>query len=108
MNISREFAPCIIDTPLGMASGELKRQMLLESCINSKQLVLFLTRAEINDVGDILDDYCGRYYTMSNTGDYPAKLESPPSFPGKQSVLCPCSYNDLVGCPTCKRKNVRS
>jgi DNA sulfur modification protein DndD len=107
VNISKEYAPCIIDTPLGMASGELKRQMLLQACRNSKQLVLFLTRAEIFSVEDILDEYCGTCYTMSNTGDYPAKLAHQPDLPGKQSVICNCSYNDLVGCPACKRKGVR-
>jgi DNA sulfur modification protein DndD len=107
VNISKEFAPCIIDTPLGMASGELKRQMLLQACENSKQLVLFLTRAEISNVEDILDEYCGTHYTMTNTGDYPAKLVHAPELPGKQSVICGCSYNDLVGCPVCKRKGVK-
>ena len=48
-------APNVIDTPLGMMSGYVKRSVLRTAIRESSQLVLFLTRSEIADCEEILD-----------------------------------------------------
>ena len=58
--VSEVEAPNVIDTPLGMMSGFVKRSVLRTAIRESSQLVLFLTRSEIADCEEILDAEAGR------------------------------------------------
>ena len=57
--VSQVEAPNVIDTPLGMMSGYVKRSVLKTAVRESSQIVLFLTRSEIKDCEDILDNGSG-------------------------------------------------
>ncbi len=52
--VSEVEAPNVIDTPLGMMSGYVRRSVLRTAIDESSQLILFLTRSEIADCEEIL------------------------------------------------------
>ena len=54
--VSEVAAPNVIDTPLGMMDGFVKRSVLKTAIQESSQLILFLTRSEIKDCEDIITD----------------------------------------------------
>ena len=59
--VSEVAAPNVIDTPLGMMDGFVKRSVLKTAIQESSQLILFLTRSEIKDCEDIISDKAGTY-----------------------------------------------
>ena len=65
MEVAEKEAPRIIDTPLGMTSGAVKRRMvelLTPPAGNSGlpyQVVLFMTRSEIRDIEALVQDRAG-------------------------------------------------
>ena len=78
------MAPRVIDTPLGMMSGNVKRRVLTTVAAPAqkneidRQVVLFLTQSEIANTEDILDDRVGSIVTLTKTDDYPADLVNDP------------------------------
>ena len=72
--VSETAAPNIIDTPLGMTAGQVKRSILEAAVRESTQLILLLTRDEIHRTEDLLDKYAGSECTFSNTAHYPLQL----------------------------------
>ena len=66
--VSGVEAPNVIDTPLGMMSGYVKKSVLKTVIQESSQLVLFLTRSEIAGCEDILDTEAGQVITLTNCG----------------------------------------
>ena len=72
--ISEVQAPNVIDTPLGMMSGYVKRSVLTTAVRESSQLILFLTRSEIADCEEILDAESGLVVTLTNPAHYPVML----------------------------------
>ncbi len=101
--ISGVTAPLVIDTPLGMTSGTIRRALLENTLTNSQQIVLFLTRDEIKGVEDILDQYAGLNYTLTNTQN--AIHAKDPSFAeGRpmEIILCRCKHD--TSCHICARK----
>ena len=94
-------APNVIDTPLGMTSGIVRQSILRTAAENSAQLVLFLTPAEIRDVEDLLDEFAGEVWTMSNTAHYPMMLVNEPSADDLRVMLCTCSHRQF--CEMCER-----
>ena len=66
--ISEVEAPNVIDTPLGMTSGYVKRSILRTAIQRSAQLILFLTHDEIAGCEDIIDEEAGIVYTLTNPG----------------------------------------
>jgi len=99
---SGHSAVTVIDTPLGMTSGALRRSLALNTIRNSRQLVLLITFSEINGIEDILDKYTGMSYTMTNTSHYPVELVNKPKSIFKEVLVCGCSHRK--SCPICKRK----
>jgi len=98
--ISEFIAPNVIDTPLGMMDDITKNStidVLVEEC---KQVVLFLTRAEIKDIENKLDKYVGSMFTMINSAHYPKKLvnENEPVF--GTAIICSCSHREY--CDLCE------
>ena len=94
-------APNVIDTPLGMTSGFVKRAILKSVIRESSQLILFLTRAEINSCEDIIDEYGGKVFTLTNPAHYPKILINDPGIDGLKILRCECTHREE--CDLCKR-----
>lgn len=99
--VSGTSAPNIVDTPLGMTSGEIKRSIVRTALAESTQLVLFLTRDEIHNVEEILDANVGQICTMSSTGHWPGQLVNKPPVDDKRVLICSCNHRQY--CTTCQR-----
>jgi DNA sulfur modification protein DndD len=101
IKVSETAAPNIIDTPLGMTAGQVKRSIVEAAVRESTQLVLLLTRDEIHRIEDLLDIYIGSICTFSNTAHYPLQLVNAPPFDDQRVMVCPCSHRQY--CMTCER-----
>ena len=108
--VSGVVAPRVIDTPLGMMSGRVKRrvlQMVSAPAVGEneidRQVVLFLTQSEIANTEEILDDKIGMSVTLTKTDDYPADLVNDPHALQPEIRLCRCNHRQF--CTACQRKN---
>ncbi len=99
--VSETAAPNIIDTPLGMTAGQVKRSILEAAVRESTQLVLLLTRDEIHRIEDLLDEHVGSACTFSNTAHYPLQLVNAPPFDDQRVMVCPCNHREF--CVICER-----
>ena len=106
--VSGVVAPRVIDTPLGMMSGNVKRRVL-DVVSNAagedvdRQVVLFLTQSEISHTEDILDNQSGATFTLIKTDDYPADLMNDPEVEKSEVQLCNCTHREY--CNQCQRTN---
>lgn len=100
--VSEVVAPNVIDTPLGMMDGYVKRSVLKTAIQKSSQLILLLTRSEIKDCEDIISDMAGRIITITNSAHYPNILVNDPHINEPQALRCECK--DLGECELCKRR----
>ena len=100
--VSEVEAPNVIDTPLGMTSGFVKRSMLRSVAAVSSQLILFLTHDEIAGCEDILDEIASTVVTLTNPAHYPRMLVHPPSVTVRKILRCECGHRDK--CRTCIRR----
>ena len=100
--VSEVEAPNVIDTPLGMMSGYVKRSVLKTAIRESSQLVLFLTRAEIADCEEILDAEAGRVITLTNPAHYPRMLVNDPQVRERKVLQCDCDHREE--CRLCQRQ----
>lgn len=100
--VSEVEAPNVIDTPLGMMSGYVKRSVLRTAIRESSQLVLFLTRSEIADCEEILDIEAGRIITLTNPVHYPRMLVNDPKVNERTILRCECNHRK--DCPLCQRQ----
>ncbi len=100
--ISEVEAPNVIDTPLGMMSGYVKRSVLKTTIRESSQLVLFLTRSEIADCEEILDIEAGRVITLTNPVHYPRMLRNDPQANKRTVLRCECNHRKE--CSLCQRR----
>lgn len=104
--VSEVEAPNVIDTPLGMMSGYVKREVLRLAAEQSSQIIMFLTHSEIAGCEDILDQRAGRIYTMTNPAHYPRILVNDPGVNDIGVLLCDCDHRDH--CELCERREERS
>ena len=102
--ISEVEAPNVIDTPLGMMSGYVKQAVLQLAARQSSQLILFLTHSEIAGCEDILDQYAGQMYTLTNPAHYPKILVNDPHIDDARVLLCGCNHRQ--SCQVCERREV--
>ncbi|MCG9132782.1 AAA family ATPase [Candidatus Poribacteria bacterium] len=100
--VSQVAAPNIIDTPLGMMDGFVKRSVLKTAIQESSQLILFLTRSEIKDCEDVIKDEAGCVITITNSAHYPTILANDPHIKEPQALRCKCK--DLGECELCERR----
>lgn len=100
--VSEVEAPNVIDTPLGMTSDYVKSAILQLATKQSSQLVLFLTHDEIKGCEDILDEYAGKVYTMTNPDHYPKILVNDPKVDDTRILLCKCNHRG--SCEICQRQ----
>jgi DNA sulfur modification protein DndD len=99
--VSEVEAPNVIDTPLGMMSGFVKRSVLRNAIQESSQLILFLTRSEIAQCEEILDQEAGRVITLTNPTHYPGRLLNDPGV--NQLTILRCECNHRRDCKLCQR-----
>ena len=108
MEVTQREAPRIIDTPLGMTSGAVKRRMvdLLTEPIEENglpyQTILFMTRSEIRDVEDLISDRSGAITTLTCSKDYPVDLVNNWSKDKPVVVTCVCDHTQI--CIVCERR----
>jgi len=100
--VSEVEAPNVIDTPLGMMSGYVKRSVLKTAIRESSQLVLFLTRSEIRDCEEIIDSEAGRIITLTNPVHYPRMLVNDPQMNKRTVLKCECNHRHE--CRLCQRR----
>jgi DNA sulfur modification protein DndD len=100
--VSEVEAPNVIDTPLGMTSGFVKRSMLRTAVRESAQLILFLTHDEIAGCEDIIDQAAGLVYTLTNPAHYPRMLVSDPRTEKRKVLRCSCDHRNV--CQLCQRR----
>ena len=99
--VSEVEAPNVIDTPLGMMSGYVKRSVLRAAIEKSSQLILFLTHDEISGCEEILDDAAGVVITLTNPAHYPKMLVNDPHFTEQTIMACDCTHREE--CQLCQR-----
>jgi len=99
--VSQVEAPNVIDTPLGMTSGFVKRSVLTRTVEEGSQVILFLTHDEISGVEDIIDDFAGKVFTLTNPGHYPKMLVNRPSVEDSRILRCECNHRS--NCKVCER-----
>ncbi len=100
--VSEVEAPNVIDTPLGMTSGFVKRSVLHTSVRESAQLILFLTHDEITGCEEIIDQSAGVVFTLTNSAHYPKMLVNDPGIEERRVLRCECDHKDE--CQLCRRR----
>ena len=101
--VSEVEAPNVIDTPLGMTSGFVKRSILRTAVRESAQLVLFLTHDEIAGCEDIIDAAAGVVFTLTNPAHYPKMLVNDPGIVERKVIRCACDHRRE--CEICQRRS---
>ncbi len=99
--VSEVEAPNVIDTPLGMTSGFVKRSILRTAVRESTQLILFLTHDEISGCEQILDQVAGTIITLTNPAHYPKMLVNNPGIEDRKVIRCDCDHRSE--CRLCLR-----
>lgn len=100
--VSEVEAPNVIDTPLGMTSGYVKRSILRTAVRESAQLVLFLTHDEIAGCEEIIDEAAGAVFTLTNPAHYPKMLVNDPGVAERKVLRCECNHRNE--CHLCQRR----
>lgn len=100
--VSEVEAPNVIDTPLGMTSGYVKRSILRTAVRESAQLILFLTHDEIAGCEDIIDEAAGGVFTLTNPAHYPKMLVNDPHVKERKVLRCGCDHRNV--CNLCQRR----
>jgi DNA sulfur modification protein DndD len=100
--VSEVEAPNVIDTPLGMMSGHVKRLVLRTAIRESSQLVLLLTPSEIAGCEEILDGAAGVVTTLTNPAHYPKMLMNKPNVLERKVLRCGCNHRSH--CTICERR----
>ena len=99
--VSEVEAPNVIDTPLGMTSGFVKRSILRTAVRESTQLILFLTHDEIAGCEEIIDEAAGVIFTLTNPAHYPKMLINDPGVVERKILRCACDHR--TECRLCLR-----
>lgn len=100
--VSEVEAPNVIDTPLGMTSGYVKRSILRTAVRETAQLVLFLTHDEIAGCEEIIDEAAGAVFTLTNPAHYPKMLVNDPGVAERKVLRCECDHRNE--CRLCQRR----
>ena len=100
--VSEVEAPNVIDTPLGMTSGYVKRSILRTTVRESAQLILFLTHDEISGCEEIIDQAAGEVFTLTNPAHFPKMLMNDPRVEERKVLRCECDHRNE--CQLCHRQ----
>jgi hypothetical protein len=104
MEVADVSAPRIIDTPLGMTSGGVKKRLvdlITEPTEHEFQVVLLMTRSEINGVEDLIDGRAGIVRTLSCSHQYPVDLVNSWGDDSPEVRVCECTHRQT--CHVCAR-----
>jgi len=101
--VSGVEAPNVIDTPLGMMSGYVKRSVLRTAVGESSQLVLLLTHDEISGCEDIIEEAAGAVITLTNPAHYPTMLVNDSRVEEHKVIRCDCDHRNE--CQICLRRS---
>jgi len=101
--VSEVEAPNVIDTPLGMMSGHVKRLVLRTAIRESSQIVLFLMHSEILGCEELLDEAAGVVTTLTNPAHYPKMLVNDPRVDERRVLRCDCNHRNA--CQICERRS---
>jgi len=99
--VSGVTAPSVIDTPISELSGAVRTECLRIMSQMSQQLILFLTRADIEGVQGVIDEYAGKVLTISNSTHFPQFLVNDPHEDKAKTMTCTCSHREFCG--VCER-----
>jgi DNA sulfur modification protein DndD len=99
--VSGVTAPSVIDTPISELSGAVRSECLRIMSQMSAQLILFLTRADVAGVEDVIDEYAGKILTISNSTHFPEYLVNDPQEEKAKTLVCDCSHREY--CQICER-----
>lgn len=99
--VSEVEAPNVIDTPLGMTSGYVKRSILRTAVREGAQLILFLTHDEIGGCEEIIDQAAGEVFTLTNPAHFPKMLVNDPGVEERKVLRCECDHRNE--CELCSR-----
>jgi len=99
--VSEVEAPNVIDTPLGMTSGYVKRSILRTAVRESAQLILFLTHDEIAGCEEIIDQAAGKVFTLTNPAHFPKMLMNDLGVEERKVLRCECDHRNE--CQLCHR-----
>ena len=106
MEVSGTTSPRIIDTPLGMVAGGVKTRMVDVITMPNEELefqvVLLLTRSEIRDIEDLLDQRAGIIQTLTCSSNYPEDLINDWKVDYPVSRVCSCNHRQ--SCQLCARR----
>lgn len=100
--VSEVEAPNVIDTPLGMTSGFVKRSVLRTAIRESAQLILFLTPDEIAGCEELIDESAGKIMTLTNPAHFPVMLVNDPQETQRKVLRCDCNHRQE--CKICQRR----
>ena len=100
--VSEVQAPNVIDTPLGMTSGFVRRSILRSAVRESAQLILFLTHDEIAGCEEIIDEAAGVVFTLTNPAHYPRMLVNDLGIVERKVLRCACDH--WSECEVCQRR----
>lgn len=103
--VSGVSAPSVIDTPLGMASGYVRRSILRLAIRKSQQLILLLTHDEIVGCEEIIDEFAGNVVTLTNPAHFPVMLVNGPPTRRGGVLVCGCDHRKT--CEICERRSPR-
>ena len=98
INATGVTAPSVIDTPLGMTSGAVKKEITRQLIRNSKQLILFLTREEIKNIEKLITKEGGKQITITRIGSGAVKNKQKGSLPS----ICVCQCGIEKSCNVCE------
>ena len=102
--VSEVEAPNVIDTPLGMMSGYVKKSVLENTIKQGSQIILFLTHDEINGIESSISNHAGKIYTLTSPAHYPKMLVNKPDVDDVRILRCECDH--LKTCNLCERRNL--
>jgi len=91
-------SPVFIDTPLGMTDGVVRENIINVTASSLRPTVLFLTRAEISGIEDLLDEQVGTFMTMTNMTHSNVVNRDDES---EIIKVCVCSHREY--CSVCER-----
>jgi DNA sulfur modification protein DndD len=106
MEVAEVSAPRIIDTPLGMTSGGVKQRLvdlITAPSDQDFQVVLLMTRSEINGVEQLLDERAGVVQTLSCSNQYPVDLVNDWGAEKPEVRVCSCGHRET--CQLCARRD---
>lgn len=107
--VAETDAPNVVDTPLGMSAGVVRRGLFGVTVKHSSQPILLLTRDEIHNVEDLVTQYAGKYYTLTGQWHAPewgqvhngSQQVINRVSPRRETLVCTCTHEEY--CNVCER-----